>query len=230
MNTAAFVAAKLTLPLYVVERGMLPNSYVVDESVPFTAPGSRFRSLWDQFRRVEDWDRQDFIRLTESRWRLYIARLRKDGESKDSGYQRVSGVLVGQCLFDHNCLGAPFASAVEFVEYILGEKPEVLDKDLLVYRPHPLSPEEYPHGTIDTQYGPIRVDLSDPWDTLRTGPVLYTWNSTLGLEGILVFGSTVNILDPQCHYSWIQQSNNNEKRMYTVFLNEVSILPGDTNS
>ena len=169
MNAAAFVAAKLGLPLYVVERGMLPSSYIVDESVPFTAPGSRFRSLWDRFRGVEDWDRKNLIRLTESRWHLYSTLLTKKEESKDIVHKRSSRVLVGQCLFDYNCIGAPFSSAVEFVEYVLGEKPEVLDKDLLVYRHHPLSPEEYPNGTIDTQYGPIRVDLSESLGHIADG-------------------------------------------------------------
>jgi hypothetical protein len=230
MNAAAFVAADLSLPLYVVERGVLPNSYVVDENVPFTAPGSRFRSLWDQFRGVEDWERQDFIGVTESRWRLYTTLLKKNDESKGIVHQRPSRVLVGQCLFDYNCLGAPFASPVGFVEYILGRTPEVSDKALVTYRPHPLSPEEYPHGTIETQYGPIPVNLSDPWEILRMGPDLYTWNSTLGLEAALVFDLAVNIFDPQCHYSWTRQANKNEKRMYTVFLNEMSALLKGMNS
>jgi hypothetical protein len=224
MNAAAFVSLSLGLPLYVVERGILPNSYIVDESLPFTAPGSKFRSSWEQFLMVEDWDREDFIGLTESRWRLYTSLHKKDCSRVDV-HQRPSGAVVGQCLFDYNCIGAPFTNAVEFVEYTLRERPEALEHDTLVYRPHPLSPEEYPTEGINTRHGSIRVDLSEPWEILRNGPTLYTWNSTLGLEGRLVFDLAVNTLDPQCHYAWIHTLNSlQHKRRYIVFLNEISSL------
>jgi hypothetical protein len=211
------------LPLYVVERGILPNSYIVDREVPFVAPGSGFRSAWDTFRRVEDWDRQDYTALTESRWQLYTRLLSREPK-KDTGAGQGHKIIVGQCLFDYNCLGVPFASASGFVEYVCRQEPEVLSENAPWYRPHPLSPEEYPDGVIETDYGAIRVDLSDPWERLTDKSHLYTWNSTLGLEASLVFDLPVSILDSGCHYRWILNCRETDKRMYIPSLNEVSTL------
>lgn len=223
MNAGARAAKQLSLPLYVVERGILPNSYIVDKESPFVALGSRFRSGWYSFRTVEDWDRRNFASLTESRWQLYI-RLSNEKYRKDNDAGRGRKIIVGQCLFDYNCLGAPFTSPSNFIEYVCREKPEVLKEEVPLYRPHPLSPEEYPGGKIETGYGSMPVDFSDPWQRLRERSCLYTWNSTLGLEGSLVFDLPVNILDSQCHYRWVLDCPESDKRMYISYLNEISTL------
>lgn len=223
MNSAAYAAQSLTLPLYVLERGILPNSYIVDREVPFAAVGSRYRSAWNMFRRVEDWESaRSHHGLTESRWLLH---LKHSAESAGINvcHDGVPEMLVGQCLFDHNCIAAPFKSPVEFVELVLSRNGGVGGKSWL-YRPHPLSPEEYPTGSIATVYGPVSVDMADPWERLRTDCVVHTWNSTLGLEAALIFKRIVNILDPECHYRWVQKYTEMDKRMFIAFLNEISLL------
>jgi hypothetical protein len=223
MNSAALVAERLALPLYVVERGILPNTYIVDRSIPFTSVKSCFRSAWELFRTVEDWEQVDSIGWTESRWQLYL-NLGRQRQPAPTGQN--FGILIGQCMFDHNCLRAPFANSLEFIEQTIQGMSGSQGAGSLFYRPHPLSPEDYPTSTIQTQFGPIKVDASDPWQIFRAEPTLYTWNSTLGLEGALIFGLEVNIADPRCHYNWILGCTPTDKRKYTVFLNEISILAG----
>jgi len=92
------------------------------------------------------------------------------------------------------------------------------------YKPHPLSPEEYPEGKIYTAFGPITVDSSEPWEHLRNGSTVYTWNSTLGLEASLLFNHKVVTLDPDCHYAWVHVCTKIEKRMYIAFLNDVAVF------
>ena len=70
MNAAALAAQKVDLPLLVIERGIAGFSYIVDLTVPFTAPGSRFRASWEGFRSIVDWSATGTRQLSESRWQL----------------------------------------------------------------------------------------------------------------------------------------------------------------
>lgn len=228
MNASALAASELKLPLYVVERGILPDTYIVDRDVPFTAPGSEFRSSWERFRHVKDWASEASRELTLSRWHLYDA-LQSGVPSKPTIESRHSEIIVGQCMFDYNCIKAPFKTALECVEYLCAHKtPRHLNTADILYRPHPLSPEEYPDGYIRTKFGDLPVDTSNPWDHLANGSLLHTWNSTLGLEAALVFDREVDFQDPDCHYAWVRGCGDDEKRKYVTFLNRVSTPVGNS--
>jgi hypothetical protein len=224
MNSGAFAAASVGLPLYVLERGILTNTYIIDREVPFTGTGSRYRSAWSAFQRVQDWEDVPIHQeMTESRWQLYLDRSRVRPDETVHAEGR-SNLLVGQCSFDYNCLGAPFASPKQFVDFILDNMGGAIEKQTLLYRPHPLSPEEYPAGLIETAHGRIPIDTMAPWDRLRTDCVVHTWNSTLGLEAALVFRRPLRIVDPNCHYRWILESTDAERRKFIAFLNQISLL------
>jgi hypothetical protein len=224
MNAAAVAAQRLGLKLYVIERGLLSNSYIVDRALPFTATGSTFRSAWNSYHQVEDWQRPDLKHVTESRWNLYASKLEQNKPPHPVHGDRKT-LLVGQCLFDYNSLNAPYTSAAEFIDYALTNSPDI-DRHNVLYKPHPLSPEEYPDARISTLSGPIAVDSSDAWAHLRNGATVHTWNSTLGLEAFLLFNRKVVTLDPHCHYAWIQSCNEPQKQMYIAFLNDISVAHG----
>lgn len=223
MNAAALAAQRMNVPLYVIERGILPNSYVADADVPFTAPGSNYRAAWARFHDVDDWEFRDPLRLEESRWQLYASMLTgKPRQSFSPDQSEI--VVVGQCLFDYNCLNAPFDSPVAFVEYVARLHPNLVGRNDVRYRPHPLSPEEYPDGTLETSFGRIPVDRPlQPWNGFQTNTQIYTWNSTLGLEAALLFDAKVTILDPECHYWWVHGRTSRETERYVAFLNHISI-------
>ena len=222
MNASAIAAKRLGLQLYVIERGLLSNSYIVDRELPFTALGSNYRESWHSFCQVDDWDRPDLHPLTESRWKLYAAKLDESERARaELGHPQI--LLVGQCPFDYNCLHAPYTNASGFVDYALNKSPRI-ENEAVRYKPHPLSPEEYPEGKIYTAYGPITVDSSEPWEHLRNGSTVCTWNSTLGLEASLLFNHKVVTLDADCHYAWVDGCTEMEKRMYIAFLNDIAVF------
>jgi len=224
MNAAALAAKKLGLRLFVIERGILPNSYIVDLDIPFTAPGSQFRQAWQSFRSV-DYHRDNGVRrLSESSWDLYDRLLNRQKGQRAGANQHFRKIIVGQCLFDFNCLDASFNTPLELVERVLDTYPELQSDADVCYRPHPLSPEEYSNGVIHTHFRVVNIERSAPWDALGPHTVLYTWNSTLGLEAKLVFNSTVRILDADCHYSWINSCSRSDEEAYIHFLNEYSVF------
>jgi hypothetical protein len=223
MNAAALAAQKLDLPLLVIERGILPSTYIVDLTIPFTAPGSHFRAAWESFKSVIDWSSKRPRELSESRWQLYETLL-SDSGSATPRHNRKGHLIVGQCLFDYNCLNATFRSPKEFIEYVLDECPSLQGSPDVSYRPHPLSPEEYDREIIRTRFGPMEVDRSAPWEKWTPNTILYTWNSTLGLEARLIFGLDVRILDSSCHYLWTAEGIYRDKKLYVDFLNEYSIM------
>jgi hypothetical protein len=224
MNSAAFAAEKLRVPLCVIERGILPDTYIADIAIPFTAPGSRFRRSWEEFCSVENWNGNGTRQLTESRDQLYDDLLQKS-QTNSCGDRGTDRLIAGQCLFDYNCLDAPFHSPKEFVEYVIENCSELQnDPDNIRYKPHPLSPEEYPSHGIETRFGILKLDLSMPWQCLRSDRTIYTWNSTLGLEARLIFGLEVRILDSECHYRWAEGTGRALKARYIDFLNKYSIL------
>jgi hypothetical protein len=223
MNAAALAANNLGLPLYVLERGIYPNSYIVDRDVPFSAPRSMYRSSWRLFHRVTERVRLTFRTIEESRWQLYHQALGRP-YSKNISLRNPRRILVGQCYFDYNCLDAPFSNPSAFIEFVQNERPETKERRGLLYRPHPLSPEEFPKNEIMTRYGPVPVDLSAPWEMLESKPTLYTWNSTLGLEGALVFGTPLNILDTRCHYKWVNNCTDSDRKRYMTFLGAISVF------
>lgn len=223
MNAGALAAQKLNLPLLVIERGILPNSYIVDLTVPFTAPGSHFRTAWEDFRSRVDWSSKGTRQLSESRWELY-ERLLSGSGAIANGRDRKQHLIVGQCLFDYNCLNAPFRSPKDFIEYVLSRYPNLQGSHDVSYRPHPLSPEEYDGKVVRTKFGPIELDRSAPWEKWTSDMTLYTWNSTLGLEARMIFGLDVRILDSSCHYLWTTEAVDGDKKLYLDFLNEYSVL------
>jgi len=225
MNAAAVAANRLRIPLYVVERGILPRSYIVDFDIPFTGSGSHFRSAWQSFKSISECTDETMHELSESSLDLY-SRFFKNEKTIAShiGDHQFQNIIVGQCAFDYNYLHTPFTSPRDFVEHVLKAFPALKIDSNLCYRPHPLSLEEYPQGVIHTQFSPITIDFGSAWSALSAETVLYTWSSTLGLEANLVFDSKVNIMDPDCHYKWICSAGLPEKNAYIRFLNAYSIF------
>ena len=221
MNAAALAADKLAIPLYVIERGILPDTYIVDIEVPFTAPNSRFREAWNTFRLVEGKLPPRRRELSISRRSLYEKSLPISHD--DSPAEFAEEIIIGQCLFDYNCLGVPFSNAREFIDLVITSTGRPLGGSV-AYRPHPLSPEQYPGRRIETRWGNVMVDRSKSWQHWSSQTRVHTWNSTLGLEARLVFNANVQILDPSCHYLWTIGSEEVERQLYIEFLNSCSVF------
>ena len=178
MNAAVAAADRLRIPVFVLERGILPDTYIVDLGVPFPALDSRFRHALATYADVDDPRISDTIQIAVSRHDLYYG---QTAPPKAASHSRPNGtvILAGQCMFDFNCLNAPFQTPGAFVEFAMAHCPREWDAQSFVYRPHPLSPEEYVLGSISTACGDVPIDHSPPKELLSAGIPICSWNSTL---------------------------------------------------
>lgn len=223
MNVAAHAASIRQIPLYVVERGILPNSYIVDIEVPFPAPQSCFRKCWEEFKGLSEKQVWHTNGEQFSRWELYVSKTEEECHQEYSGSKNTT-VLVGQCHFDFNCLNSEFNGPREFVEMCVEKMPESWKKNQYIYRPHPLSLEEYPSQFIRTQYGKIPVDRTPPQKLLAIGRPMCSWNSTLCLESLLFYGNEAVAFDPQCYYTSINFADGRERAIFISYLKEISTI------
>jgi hypothetical protein len=225
MNAAAVAAEEAGSALYIIERGILPRTYILDIQLPFCAPGSTFRNDWEARKSTLHGDSTDIRRRDTSYWDTYVrAEPRNDArEGRVDTSNETMLLLVGQCFFDYNLREAPYDSPRGFIEYCLSQYPDMAQDRSIVYRPHPLSPEVYPTGKIWTAYGELPVIRGSPHDLLVRHPVVITWNSLLGLEAWLFHGCAVSTLDVKCFYRELLASAPWVKSTYVSFLQERSI-------
>lgn len=223
MNAGAVAASHLKLPIYVVERGILPDTYIIDKNVPFPASMSNFREKWEQFLLVKDAIELTQKKPFDSRWDLYI---RKNNEIDLEHCSTNAIVLAGQCSFDFNLITAPFKNAKEFIEYAITRIPQDWQQEKIIYRPHPLSLEDYPNHTILTSFGEIPIEWVEPKYIFEQNLPVCSWNSTLGLESLLLNGRAI-ALDSKCYYKFMERADISTKNRFISFLHEISINTKD---
>ncbi|MGP1308593.1 MAG: hypothetical protein ACTS27_00155 [Phycisphaerales bacterium] len=220
MNVAAAVASEYGRKLYVIERGLLPDSYIVDFEVPFTASGSSFRADWSMFQARMIETAPSPRPAQGSYWDKYCEKEPVSAASADP--DRIDCLIVGQCGFDYNLRRAPFAGSLGFVDYVFGRLPHLADKRV-VFRPHPLSPESPRSSSIAVRGRTIEVDRSNPSAAIRSTKSLVTWNSLLGLEALLWSRAKVTVLDPKCFYANLLNENDEQVR-FVSFLKWRSLI------
>jgi len=220
MNSASAAAKLLNLPIFVIERGILEDTYIVDINMPFTFPGSDFRKNWQEYLELEEEQYLHEINYKRSHWDIYLS-YASESLRNIVNYPFPFSLFIGQCLFDLNLLNAPFNNFKSFIKLCISRLPS--NKcTAIIYRPHPLSPEYFKKKEIRIKQYSIIVDNSHPSNLFLQNPYIVTWNSTMGLEASLFFNCRVQTLDPNCYYSNI--INKSElKRKFLQFLNEVSI-------
>lgn len=228
MNAGALAASQLSLPCLVVERGVFPSSYIVDLEVPFSALGSRFRSGWEEFKKDASFSVSAINSCEGSSWDLYVKQS-NEAHSKKGEAPRLDNadcVLVGQCFFDLNLATAPFSNAEQYIQHVLN----TLDLDLkkkLVYRPHPLSLEEYKGKYFSSKHRELEIHYGSPDTVILSNCEVVTWNSILGLEVILKGRRKIKILDSECFYLDLNGADDTKIERFLAYLNEVSLRVED---
>jgi hypothetical protein len=227
MNAVAIAAEEYSRTLYVIERGILPDTYILDINLPYSAPGSTFRTDWDALRTslLKSNNKSHNIFRAAS-WDVYIpgefplAQIETLNKDKSTNLC----ILIGQCFFDYNLRFAPYDTQQSFIEYCFLKCSDILHRSkTILYRPHPLSPEIYPNGNITTIHGNLRVVRGNPCDLLSLKPLAITWNSTLGLEAWLFYNCSVVTLAPNCFYKTLLGGDERTRNGYLSFLNKRSI-------
>lgn len=221
MNAAAAVAGLMNLPLFVIERGILANTIIVDVNMPFTFPGSVFRENWKDFLQTKVQRKKSMVSYRDTQWSIYLSYLSKISKRRAIDYPSPLAIFIGQCLFDLNLLKAPFNDSTSFIKLCISKLPG--NKwGTLIYRPHPLSPEVFNANKILVDQNYVTVDYSNPKYLFPENPYIITWNSTLGLEAYLFFNCEVQALDQSCYYKEVL-NNPDYKSKFLEFLQEISI-------
>lgn len=221
MNAATAVARVLNLPLFVVERGILANTIIVDINMPFTYPSSIFRKNWREFLQINVQRKRPIVSHKDTHWGIYLSYSPKTSKKKIIKYPSPLAIFIGQCLFDLNLSNAPFNDPISFIKLCISRLPG--NKwATLIYRPHPLSPEVFKTNKILVDQDHVIIDYSNPKYLFLKNPYIITWNSTLGLEASLFFNCEVQVLDPSCYYKDVL-NNPDRKIEFLEFLQEVSI-------
>lgn len=219
MNSAAAAAKDMNIPLYVVERGVLEKTYIVDKDMPFSFFKSVFRKNWEEYPKTENMLYQQNREYRNSVWETYINKEPERSEKNNRNYSY--SLVIGQCVFDINLLGAPFRDFKSFINLCISNMP-MNKPHTLIYRPHPLSPEKYETSQFKIDKYSIIIDRSHPYHLLSNKPLVITWNSTLALEAFLFFKCRVLALDNNCYYRNIILSDQN-KNIFLNFIKEISI-------
>lgn len=221
MNAAAAVARGLNIPLFIVERGILANTIIVDINMPFTFPGSIFRKNWREFLQIKVQRKKSLVSYKDTQWGVYLSYSSKTLRKKIIKYPLPLAIFIGQCHFDLNLSNAPFDDSLSFIKLCISRLPGNKWATLL-YRPHPLSPEVFKTNKILIDQNHVIIDYSNPKYLFHKNPYIITWNSTLGLEASLFFNCEVKALDHSCYYKDVLD-NPDHKIKFLEFLQEVSI-------
>ncbi|MHC4111654.1 MAG: hypothetical protein ACYSUY_11295 [Planctomycetota bacterium] len=225
MNAVAVAAEEQECTLYVLEKGILPKTYLLDIDLPYSGPNSTFRRDWELFRHATSSSCTSQCNpQPASCWDIYLQGENKQSQIiySDENCGEDLYLLVGQCLFDYNLQSAPYRSPLGFIEYCLSQNPQLQCSKHVLYRPHPLSPEMYGQGKIRTSCGYLNVTRGNPVNILSVRPNVITWNSVLGLEACLFYNCPVVALDPDCFYKTLSMASSELKNCYIAFLRQRS--------
>lgn len=220
MNATGAVAKVLNLPLFVVERGILAKTVIVDINMPFTAHNSIFRKNWMTYLQINSNRKKSVVDYKDTQWDIYLSYIRNPDEERND-YKVPLALFIGQCLFDLNLLNSPFNNIRDFIKLCISRLPRK-NWATLLYRPHPLSPEVFHNNKIIINHHSVLIDKSSPKNLFCKRPLIVTWNSTLGLEASLFFNCKVITLDKLCYYNNVI-GDSFQKSKFLEFLQEVSI-------